>query len=93
MTDPHGPWGIIVTRTLHMCPPNSIDRPACFNAVVTEAMEQLRDVYRSGERNVPPIFGYAEHRPVCRHCVRAIGRTIVRLQEQLDEAECWEGKP
>ena len=90
-----GPWGIVVTRTLHLTEVGT-RRPACGDERVRSAMDARRALYRQsgGYLNAPPIFDLADGRPVCRRCVRATERRIDFLREQLAEvAEYQRGLP
>lgn len=87
MTAPN-PWGIVVTRTLHLSHPGL--EPACRDYRVERAMADLRRRYRAGERDAPMIYGYADGRPVCRRCIATIEGRIAYQQERLDEVRSYE---
>jgi hypothetical protein len=87
-TEHFGPWGIIVTRTLHLAHPG-LD-PACGDWRVQAIVDGLRRRYRAGDYDAPMIFGNADGRPVCLRCVRALHRYASRIDERLEEVAYYE---
>ena len=89
-----GPWGIIVTGTLHLPAltrsGGKLWRPACGNSRVRQIMDDQRRLWRIGRGKLPNPTGFAEGRPVCVSCKRAYRRHIELIQLDLDEVAEYE---
>lgn len=86
-----GPWGIVVTRTLHL--PDFIHgegwAPMCQNPAVEARLAEVRERRRAGDTEAW-IVGETEGRPVCRDCIRAAERRIGHLRRMLAEVNTYE---
>ena len=72
MIEAEEPWGFIVTRTLHVVEWERGDpRPACGNQQVQATADGIRYRWSVEPDFTDPIFGSADGRPVCKHCIEA----------------------